>query len=293
LRFNGTGFLGTPTQLGTYTVNLRASDSYIDGAEVITGDVTLEVREKPPAIVTSEMTKAIVGRPYTFTLSVEGGTRPFTWAQQPGVPGLSFDTTQGSFSGIPTAAGNFQLFFNVQDSSSPSQFASRFLSLQVDATPRGRNDSIATATPIHDGVFPASISPFVNGAGVEAPDTDYYVATANGGATVSIRVMHDTSRFPASPMDPVLEIVNASGQRLTTCRNQGTDDGVTGAPDTTPNAFNDVCLVDDNILGFDLDSSLELQIPAGAAQTFYIHVLDFSGDARPDLRYQLFVSGVN
>ncbi len=295
--FGNAEFLGSPTQVGIYIATLRARDSSFGGQDVITTDFTLDVQEKPPRIITLEIAKAIVGRPYDFRFSVEGGTPPFTWSMSfpvsSSVPGLTFDTALGLLSGVPTLAGDYGFDVSLRDSSATPQFANGFYNIRVDAAPRGRNDSIATASRINNGNFRASLSPFVNGAGVEAADTDYYVATANGGVTVTVQVMHDRTRLPESPMDPVLEIVNASGQRLTTCRNQGTDDGVTGAPDTTPNAFNDVCLVDDNFLGFDIDSSLELRIPAGAAQTFYIHVLDFSGDARPDLTYQLSVNGVN
>jgi hypothetical protein len=40
-----------------------------------------------------------------------------------------------------------------------------------------------------------------------------------------------------------------------------------------------------------LDSLLELEL--GAATTFYIHVVEWRGDARPDLLYRLEISGIN
>jgi hypothetical protein len=138
----------------------------------------------------------------------------------------------------------------------------------------------------------ASLSPYVNAQGIEAPDTDYYKATANGGAIVTV----DVTQQGGSAIDPVLEIVNAAGQRLTTCKNPGTDDGIHTNPiviDPTPNAFDDVCLNDDIDLGVNVNSSLSLQIPPGSPVTFYIHVLDWTGNARPDLRYSLAVTGVN
>jgi hypothetical protein len=236
-----------------------------------------------------------VGKAYDVYLAVDGGTRPFTWDPVSLPSGLTFDTAQGRISGTPSQAANSGLFAVLHDSGSPSQTATRSFNLKIAGAPHGRNDSIGTATPLGNGGIIASLSPYVNAQGIEAPDTDYYVVTANGGATVTVNVAGDSpppgSLFPL--MDPILEIVNASGQRLTTCRNRGSDDGVTGAPDPTPNAFDDVCLNDDIALGQDLNSLLELQVPAGNPQTFYIHVADFTGNARPDMRYNLQISGVN
>jgi hypothetical protein len=86
--------------------------------------------------------------------------------------------------------------------------------------------------------------------------------------------------------------VDANDVRQTTCRNEGTDDGVTGAPDTTPTLFDDTCLNDDITLGVVQDSKLEFQVPAGTT-TFFVRVLDWRGDARPDLLYDIIISGAN
>jgi hypothetical protein len=291
LSFQGNIFVGTPTQLGTFVVTMQAQDSYIGGPEIITRDYTITVRERPPVIVTTLVPAGIVGSPYDFTLAADGGQPPYTWGPL-SVPGLTFDVNSGHFTGTPTTAGDFGLALSLQDSSNPPQSAFIGLTLPINAVALGRNDSIATATPVGNVSFRASLSPFVNGSGIAAPDTDYYVATADGGATVSISVSAVALSGPTS-IDPVLEIVNAAGQRLTTCRNQGSDDGVTGAIDSTPIAFDDVCLIDDNILGVDLNANLGLLIPPGMPQTFYIHVSNYPGDARPDLTYNLAVSGVN
>jgi hypothetical protein len=47
---------------------------------------------------------------------------------------------------------------------------------------------------------------------------------------------------------------------------------------------------DDRTAG-NLDSLLEVEV--GAAATFYIHVVEWRGDARPDLLYRLAISGIN
>jgi hypothetical protein len=150
---------------------------------------------------------------------------------------------------------------------------------------------MATATPLSNGIFRASISPFADPVpGPANPDNDFYRFTANSGNTVTIEIFA-RRLSPSSPLDSVIEILDSGGSRPTTCRNPGTDDGLTGATDPTPNAFDDVCVNDDIVLGLTLDSQLEFQVPAPG--TYFVRVLDFRGDARPDLIYDLAISGAN
>jgi large repetitive protein len=291
--FTGTAIVGSPVQVGNFPVTFQATDSFANGPEVVSKAMTISVQEKFPTIVNQQVPRAVVGKPYDFYFAVDGGARPFTWNPISLPSGLTFDSVQGRITGTPTQSGLVTLFLRLEDSSSPTQSASAVYDFFIINPPTGRNDSIATATPVSNGNFGATISPFVNAQGIEAPDTDYYIATANGGSVVTVAATAAGVGFGFPLMDPVVEIVNASGQRLTTCRNQGSTDGVTGAPDPTPNAFDDICLNDDITLGQNVNSFLEMQVPAGPPQTFYIHVADFRGDARPEMRYSLSVSGVN
>jgi hypothetical protein len=140
----------------------------------------------------------------------------------------------------------------------------------------------------------ASISPFSDPSN-PAPDSDYYVLTANPGALVSVSVLAKRiSNF--SPLDSVLEIVDASGTRFTTCKDPV--QAFLRAPavvDPNPNDFNNSCINDDDPNTGTTDSDLQFQVPgtSGPAVTFYLHVLDYRGDARPDMAYQLQVSGAN
>ena len=80
-----------------------------------------------------------------------------------------------------------------------------------------------------------------------------------------------------SPLDSVIEIVGANGLPLMTC----------GAP-----AFTSICQHDDEDTEAGLlDSFLQAQI--GASATFYIHVVDWGSNARPDKLYDLVIDGVN
>ena len=85
-------------------------------------------------------------------------------------------------------------------------------------------------------------------------------------------------------MDSVIEILGADGTRFNTCR-----------PDfASYYPFDQPCLNDDIQLGIVQDSMLRFKVPGNPGDppvTFYIRVLDWGGNARPDFVYDLRVSG--
>lgn len=97
-------------------------------------------------------------------------------------------------------------------------------------------------------------------------------------------------------MDPVIEIVAAEGARFQSCRDT-TDDFLISflVRDVTPREFDDACINDDNVEIPTLDSKLEFLVPdnLGDTVTFFVHVLDFRGDARPEFVYDIKISGAN
>jgi hypothetical protein len=137
----------------------------------------------------------------------------------------------------------------------------------------GRNDSIGTATTLTNGSFAASISPSGHPSTVFNPDEDFYGITTTATSTVTIDIDAEVN---GSPMDSVIEIVDANGLRLNTC--------------SAPN-FNSPCMNDDETPGDNLDSLLQVQVTG--ATTFYVHVVEFRGDARPDHLYTIVVSRIN
>ena len=87
----------------------------------------------------------------------------------------------------------------------------------VIRTALGRNDSIATATPMGNTPYtsspgPFSISPYIDplSAMTANPDTDYYRLVATGGSVVHVETRADRS-FPDGLLDTVIEILDASG----------------------------------------------------------------------------------
>jgi hypothetical protein len=112
-------------------------------------------------------------------------------------------------------------------------------------------------------------------------------------ATLTVNVV-GPGLNPPSPIDPVIEIVNNGGVRHTTCKDPGDDSPPPGlgiTPDATPNEFDDPCINDDINLGVDRNSQLQFQNTTGGTITVFIRVLDWRGDARPDLLYQITING--
>jgi hypothetical protein len=104
------------------------------------------------------------------------------------------------------------------------------------------------------------------------PNTDFYRLVANGGSIVHVQTIG------TGLLDSVIELLDSSGNRLHSC---------------TQPAYTASCLNDD-LDASTPDSALDFKVPAPAstANTFYAHVFDWRGDARPDMQYFLNVSGV-
>lgn len=232
----------------------------------------------PPALNISTVTLAAgtVGAAYNQTISATGGTGARSFGVSAGAlpAGLTLAAATGVVSGMPAGpAGASNFTVTVTDSGSPQQSDSQALSITINASATGRNDSIATATTIGNGSFAASISPSGHPNSVFNPDQDFYRIATTAASTVTVNI---DAQINGSPLDPVIEIVNAAGARLNTCVSPG---------------FNSPCVHDDEVGGVERDSFLQVQV--GGGTTFFVRVLDWRGDARPDLTYTIIISGVN
>jgi hypothetical protein len=75
-------------------------------------------------ITPTTLPPAVNGTAYMQTLTVAGGTAPYTWSMPVGVPPAGLTFAAGVLSGTPTAAAFADLTVLVTDSSSPAQSAS-------------------------------------------------------------------------------------------------------------------------------------------------------------------------
>lgn len=226
----------------------------------------------PVKILTTALPPSSGSKNYYFVLSSSGGASPYTWslAQSGSMPsGLTLDPSSGLISGTvsPSAAGsNYQFTVNIQDSLSPPQTFSQALSIDVLANlprndnppPCGTGSDVATA--ISNGRLRASISPF--------GDIDVYSfhGTANSQVVIEtfaqrLNLFNDGVRD--SYLDTVLELLDSN------CSLVAVND------DINPGTLQ--------------DSRIQATLPSTG--TYYIRVRDLRGDGRPDLIYELSVSG--
>lgn len=278
ISLNNGNFFGAPTQLGDFPLTVQVQDS-TNPPYVLTGPVDIKVNPVP-LVSQAVFLTAPIGLPLHSAITVSGGTRPYTWAAPTGnfPPGLSLNTATGAIDGVPTQLGNFSFSVKVTDSGVVQQTISASGNFTIRAS-LGRNDSIATATRLGSGTFNASISPYTTPAGSvsPSPDSDYYKLIANAGDTVHAETFAQRLNSQAL-IDTVIEFLDGNGARLQNC----------GKP-----SFSSPCLNDD-IDSTTTDSALDLQVPGAASTqtTFYLHVFDWRGDARPDMTYNLNISGV-
>lgn len=286
LTLPGTGgfIVGTPTQLGSYSFVLQVSDS---GTPPVAASqaYTLNVTPPPLSVQGNLLSPAPVNVLYHSQIPISGGTAPYTFSISSGTlpPGLTLDPATGFVDGTPTEVGTYNFTASGTDSGSPVQTATANDFIQIRKG-LGRNDSIATATPLGNSAnvkvpIALSISPYIDpvSAMTPNPDTDYYRLVANSGSLVHVETIAQRS-WGADDLDSVIELLDQNGTRLQTC----------GQP-----AYTSACLNDD-IDARTLDSALDLKVPgtAGTQTTFYVHVFDWRGDAQPDMQYYLNVSGV-
>ena len=103
---------GTPTAVGTASFTVKVTDANGQSATQATS-ITISAGvsttfSAPPA--------AVVGVPYSTTLTATGGTTPYTWSVNAGSlpPGLALSSA-GVLSGTPTASGSYPFTVNVID----------------------------------------------------------------------------------------------------------------------------------------------------------------------------------
>jgi hypothetical protein len=276
---------GNAISQGAYQFSVRVRDSFSPPEEVVqqftavVGPPVLSIQNSIPGTVP-------LGVPFSGAIVARGGTPPYTYARTYGSlpPGIGEIDSTGHFGGTPTFPGSYTLGLKVLDSSTPARSAFTLVYFAVEAT-RGRNDTIASATPEGNGTTQASISPYVDPPnGPPFPgDVDYYRLRAAGGSIVHIETRAKRLNMQ-NPLDTVLEIVDANNHRLNFCQ----------LPGDTSAAYSSPCVNDDLSSSPHVqDSALDFRAPGApdADTTFYARVFDWRGDARPDMTYQLEVQG--
>ncbi|HEU5468951.1 MAG TPA: Ig domain-containing protein [Steroidobacteraceae bacterium] len=264
------GFAPASCASANFTLDVSVTDSDSPAQIASRTGITLAVEPRAVGLPVSSSPVASIGEPFSFDIAVDPGVEPYAFSVVTGglPPGISLNGISGHLQGAPTTGGTYNFTVEVTDACATT--ASRAFTIIIRSPPTGRNDTLGTATPVGNGNILASISPSGHPNTEFEPDQDYYEVRTNSTSTITV----DLSAINDN-MDTVVELLTAGGSRLQTC----------GAP-----SFTDECMNDDRAEG-NLDSLLEVRVTG--ASTFYIHVVEWRGDARPDLRYRLELSGIN
>jgi len=180
---------GTPTTTGTYAFFIMVTDTVGPSAQQ---GFSITITSPPLTFTTMSLPIAKEGSLYSASLSVSGGTSPYTWTIISGTlpTGLVLNTTVGYISGtpFPGTAGFHSFIIGVTDSSSPAMSGQRSFSLLIE---KGSYEPIVTI-----------------GSGLKAGETKVYVgatpvATLRGGE--SVRLSFDLGTTHSIGVDSIVE----------------------------------------------------------------------------------------
>lgn len=110
---------GTPSATGSATLTIKVSDA---SGRILTQDFSLEVDE--PLAITSGLSTAIAGVPFSQTLQASGGYGPFAWSLYSGTlpDGLGLHAASGVISGNTPTSSVTPLVLMVEDSAGRQAF---------------------------------------------------------------------------------------------------------------------------------------------------------------------------
>ena len=195
---------GTPTTVGTYDFVAEVTD----GAGQSATNAYTVVIASLPSVTPSSLPGGEQGVAYSQTVAVSEGTAPYTWSLQSGSvpPGTSFNTSNDTLSGTPTAAGDYS--FTVQVTDSDGQSALQAYTVDVQAAPSITTISLAT------GEVNATYAPLTLTA---TAGTGAYSWSVSGGALPAGLTLDSgtgvISGTPTSPgsSDLTIEVTDAVG----------------------------------------------------------------------------------
>jgi len=113
---------------------------------VVSGSVTVNVVGKV-AVSTDTLPQAVLGKPYSESLSGTGGTGSYTWSVSTGTlpPGFTL-STDGVLTGTATSVGTATFKVQVVNAGPPYQFASTTFTLAIIDAPEVSTSSLPGAT---------------------------------------------------------------------------------------------------------------------------------------------------
>lgn len=217
---------GTPTQAGTFTLNLLLHDSLGTGTS---GSVQLVIQNSNLQITTTFLPAANLNAAYSANFAASGGTQPYSWTLLGGAPpGLQLSSA-GLLSGAATQVGNFNVQVRVTDSANnqistsvPLTVQNSLLQIITTSLPSvSLGVSYTTTLSATGGTLPytwSTSSALPLGLSLASNGVLSGVTQQSGNFPVTI-VVHDSSQQFASQIYTL--VVGSSLQILTSTLPQG------------------------------------------------------------------------
>ena len=141
---------------GSYTFELDLDSSQKFTSPAVQLAIDIDDTNSTPHVTTVALPNGVVGKPYTDTLTEDGGTAPFTWS----VIGLPFGISQqpagsANLTGSTCVAGpNNVVMATVTDSATPPNSGSQAFTLQIDKA----NTTTSISSNANPSVFQQTVT---------------------------------------------------------------------------------------------------------------------------------------
>lgn len=120
---------GTPTQAGTFTFTVKATDAVGNSS---TKDLNIIINPAP-AMLNTTFPAGNIGATYNQTIARTGGTAPLVWSVSGALPpGLSLNTATGVISGVASSSGTST--FSIQVTDATGKFVSQTYSIAINSS---------------------------------------------------------------------------------------------------------------------------------------------------------------
>ena len=181
---------GTPTSEGTYEFTVDCGSIYSAYQKVFTLVVDPKTEPVTPPVITGTLSNGIVGKSYSKTLTVSGGTAPYTWTKSSGTmpTGLKIGKTTGKISGKPTTAGTYKFKIKVTDANGAT--ATNSYTVKITAP--------TISGTLTDGVVGKSYSKTLKATGGTSP---YTWTKSSGTLPTGLKVGKTTGKISGKPTE--------------------------------------------------------------------------------------------
>ena len=197
---------GTPTASGSFTFSITVTDSANNSAQasftMTVGTVQLTITTSAPLFT------GVVGSSYAETFTASGGAPPYTWTVSSGSTGsLTLNSTTGTLSGTPAAAGT--LAFTVQVTDTAGNKANQSYTITVQASTLVLSTGAALPAGTMGAAYNQTISASASGG---APPYTWSLSGLPGGLSFNVTSLAISGTPTAAGTFPLtLQVTDSAG----------------------------------------------------------------------------------